>query len=77
MLLGQVLTGENLVLAHVHADHRVVVQLGTQLPQEGAGEHGALPPGEDPVQLRLPVVLQLVQPGGGVGDRHAPVQNLS
>ena len=77
VLLGQVLTGEDLVLAHVHADHRVVVQLGPQLPQEGAGEHGALPPGEDPVQLRPPVVLQLVQPGGGVGDRHAPVQNLS
>ena len=76
MLLGQVFTGEDLVLAHVHADDGIVVQLLPQLAQDGAGEDIALPPGECPVQLRRAVVPQLGQPLRRIRWRDVPVQQL-
>ena len=76
MLLGQVLAGENLVLAHVHADDGVVVQLGAQLADRGAGEHGAGAAGELTAQLGLAEVGQHSPPLPAVGGVYPQVQNL-
>ena len=38
VLLGQVLAGKDLVLTHIHTHHRIVVQPGAQLPQDGPGK---------------------------------------
>ena len=70
------LAGEDLILAHVHADDCIVIQHGTQLAQDGAGENVAFALGEDAAQLGLAVVPQLSQPCGGVANGDLALEDL-
>ena len=51
VLLGEIFAGEDLVLAHIHADDGIVVQPGSQPAEDCAREDRARPAGEDAVQL--------------------------
>ena len=70
------LTGENLVLTHVHADGGVLFQALAQQPQQPSGEHIAGVGGKLPAQLLPAEGLQLRPPGFAFhGD--IPLQKLA